>query len=146
MALNILIILLICLIFVILVAYTVRYLYSRKAQHINLIKEKQKKAQEDFDSLKENLTQLAAQKKNLQRRLSEMKEEELEAENEEEQPPPKTPLEILKEKNIISDPQVEKAENYLKNNEANLEVEDVMVMLGFVTPEELKEAHKESEG
>ncbi|MCA1743887.1 MAG: hypothetical protein LC631_08095, partial [Desulfovibrionales bacterium] len=59
----------------------------------------------------------------------------------------KTTLDILREMKALDDEKMEKARHYLERSDnAGLKLEDVLVLLGLVTAEELKKARKRSGG
>lgn len=146
MALNILITLLVFLLFVMLVAFTARHLQNRKLKRIQKIREEQKNIQAEFDGLKKNLHELTAQKNELQSRLTEAKTRKIsESQEKEESQSQKSTVDILQENEQISEAQIKKATHYLEENQPNLELEDVLVMFGYITPEQLKNAREEKD-
>jgi predicted RNase H-like nuclease (RuvC/YqgF family) len=124
-----------------LVAFTARHLQNRKQNRIKKIREEQKSIQAEFDSLKNNLHELTAQKNELQSRLAEAKTRKIsDSQKEEEAKEQKSTVDILKENEQITEAQLKKATHYLEENQPNLELQDVLVMFGYITPEQLKKA------
>ncbi|MFP4168679.1 MAG: FtsL-like putative cell division protein [Desulfonatronovibrionaceae bacterium] len=142
MTVNILIILLIFLLFVIMIAFSARHLQTRKQNRIKKIREEQKNVQADFDNLKNNLLELTAQKNELENRLADARTKKTSAaqSEQEQKQTQKSAVDILKEKDIVSEAQIKKAQHYLDDNQPNMELEDVLVMFGYITPEQLKQA------
>lgn len=149
MGFNILIIMLIFLFFAVMVAFSARHLNTSKERRIQLIQEKQKNIQTEFDELKHGLVELTAQKNELQQRITDLKANKLANSSSEEETADisrTSAVDILQKKELVSDDQVQKAKHYLNNNEANMKEEDVLVMFGFISPEQLKQAREEAQG
>jgi chromosome segregation ATPase len=129
-----------------LIAFTARHLQNRKQAKIKKIREEQKNIQAEFDSLKNNLHELTAQKNELQSRLTEAKTRKIsESQKEEESKKQKSTVDILRENEQVTETQLKKATHYLEDNQPNMELEDVLVMFGYITPEQLKKAQDQKD-
>ncbi|MFO7816733.1 MAG: hypothetical protein ACQES5_11680 [Thermodesulfobacteriota bacterium] len=149
MGFNILIIMLIFLFFAVMVAFSARHLNTSKERRIQLIQEKQKNIQTEFDEIKHGLVELTAQKNELQQRITDLKADKLANSSSEEETADisrTSAVDVLQKKELVSDDQLQKAKHYLSNNEANMKEEDVLVMFGFISPEQLKQAREEAQG
>ncbi|MFW5730995.1 MAG: hypothetical protein ACOCV7_05040 [Desulfonatronovibrionaceae bacterium] len=58
---------------------------------------------------------------------------------------PRTPVDILKQKGLVDDEQIEKARHYLERSDnPGLKMEDALALLGHITSDQLKSAQNEA--
>jgi len=141
---TLLLYLLIFLIFAIINALLYVQINSQAQSRLQTLKEEEKNLTEEYRKLKAEVEALKKQANNLKTKLTEEKKVE--------QPTPKStqkekpdPINLLKLEGLITNEQLEKAKNYIKKANSNLELIDALVVLGYLDKEKLTWAKNKSQ-
>ncbi|RQD59348.1 MAG: hypothetical protein D5R98_07520 [Desulfonatronovibrio sp. MSAO_Bac4] len=140
-----------------LVAISNAFVYSRMRDwrfvRIKELNQEIAQVEEDYKNLTHEVREAQSRENKLKAELLEMKKTALredsikENDNSSPEEKAKTTLDVLREMKVLDDEKMAKASNYLERSDnAGLKVEDVLVLLGLITADQLKKAQKKSGG